>query len=82
MTKQKFTPPYIPLTRTEVEAITGLCRSSIYAKMRQNTDRPLDFDPTFPLPLKFGPKKVMWRADEIEQWMLTRERSVDMVDGN
>lgn len=36
------------LRRKQVEARTGLSRSSIYARLRQNPKRPGDYDSTFP----------------------------------
>jgi prophage regulatory protein len=38
------------LRRKQVEARTGLSRSSIYARLRYNPKRPGDYDPTFPRP--------------------------------
>ncbi|GEM_PF-1204421 len=39
------------LRRKQVEARTGLSRSTIYAKLRRNPKRPSDYDPTFPKPV-------------------------------
>ena len=44
MTAIKQPAPTI-LRRSQVEARTGLSRSTIYAKMRPNPKRPGDFDP-------------------------------------
>ena len=37
----------IRILRAQVEARTGLSRSTIYAKLRRNSKRPSDYDPTF-----------------------------------
>lgn len=55
------------LTRAEVEEVTGLSRSMIYARMREEP-------PTFPVPLKIG-RAVRWRADELIEWMNGLERA-------
>lgn len=59
----------IILRRKQVEACTGLSRSSIYAKMRQNPKRPRDYDPTFPKPVSIGAKSVGWIEAEIDAWL-------------
>ena len=68
----KFEPPFVPLKREEVEAATSLSRSTIYAMINPAHEY---YDPGFPKPLRFGAKSVRWRADEIEAWMLSRERT-------
>ncbi len=57
------------LRRKQVEARTGLSRSSIYAKMRHNPKRPSDFDSTFPTPVSVGAKAVGWIESEIDAWI-------------
>lgn len=57
------------IRRKQVEARTGLSRSSIYAKMRRNPKRPSDFDPTFPKPVSVGIKAVGWVETEVEAWI-------------
>jgi prophage regulatory protein len=57
------------LRRKQVEARTGLSRSTIYARLRENTKRPGDFDPTFPRPVSIGPKAVGWIAHEVDAWL-------------
>ena len=54
------------LRRPEVEAQTGLTRSTIYRLMRAGE---------FPEPLKLGPRAVRWRATEIESWIAERPRA-------
>ena len=57
------------LRRKQVEARTGLSRSSIYARLRKNPKRPADYDPTFPRPISVGAKAVGWIEAEIDAWL-------------
>lgn len=57
------------LRRKDVEARTGLSRSTIYAKLRNNPKRPSDYDPTFPRPISVGAKAVGWLSHEIDAWL-------------
>jgi prophage regulatory protein len=57
------------LRRKQVEARTGLSRSTIYSKIRHNPKRPGDFDPTFPTPVSVGAKAVGWIEGEIDAWL-------------
>jgi prophage regulatory protein len=57
------------LRRKQVEARTGLSRSSIYARLRQNPKRPGDYDPTFPKPVSVGAKAVGWLEHEVDAWI-------------
>lgn len=57
------------LRRKQVEARTGLSRSSIYAKLRHNPKRPSDYDPSFPTPVSVGAKAVGWIEAEIDAWL-------------
>ena len=57
------------LRRKQVEARTGLSRSTIYAKLRRNPKRPSDYDPTFPKPVAVGAKAVGWIEAEVEAWL-------------
>jgi len=57
------------LRRKQVEARTGLSRSTIYARLRQNPKRPGDYDPTFPKPISVGAKAVGWIEAEIEAYI-------------
>lgn len=59
----------IILRRKQVEARTGLPRSSIYAKLRHNPKRPHDYDATFPKPVSIGTKSVGWVEAEIDAWL-------------
>ena len=62
------------LRRKQVEARTGLSRSTIYAKLRRNPKRPSDYDPTFPTPVSVGAKAVGWVESEVENWLATQIR--------
>ncbi|QFY90140.1 AlpA family transcriptional regulator [Magnetovirga frankeli] len=57
------------IRRREVERLTGLSRSSIYARLKPNPNRPSDFDPDFPRPVQLGPKAVGWVEGEVLQWV-------------
>jgi prophage regulatory protein len=57
------------LRRKQVEARTGLSRSTIYAKLKRNPRRPGDFDPSFPKPISVGAKAVGWIEAEIDAWL-------------
>lgn len=57
------------IRRKQVEARTGLSRSTIYAKLRLNPKRPSDFDSTFPKPISVGAKAVGWIEAEIDAWL-------------
>jgi prophage regulatory protein len=49
--------------RPEVEAITGLSRSSIYSKMD---------DGTFPRSIKLSERSVGWLEHEVQAWLNAR----------
>jgi prophage regulatory protein len=66
------TTPTKILRRHEVEARTGLSRSTIYSKMTPTKLRPQDFDPEFPKPVKIGVRAVGWLESEINQWLAVR----------
>lgn len=57
------------IRRKQVEARTGLSRSTIYAKLRHNPKRPSDYDPTFPRQISVGAKSVGWIESEIDAWL-------------
>ena len=57
------------IRRKQVEARTGLSRSTNYAKLRRNPKRPNEFDPTFPRPVSIGPKAVGWLEHEINDYI-------------
>ena len=51
------------LRRPEVEALTGLSRSTIYAMMSEGT---------FPTPIRLGKRAVGWPAERIRDWLESR----------
>ena len=53
------------IRRKEVEALTGLSRSTIYAWMRQGR---------FPQSVQVGPHTVRWRLDDVLHFINTRPR--------
>ena len=60
------------LRRKQVEARTGLSRSSIYARLTLNPKRPGDYDPTFPKPIPLGAKAIGWIEAEVDAWLKSR----------
>jgi prophage regulatory protein len=50
----------VVLRRPEVEARTGLSRSTIYAWMASGN---------FPLPVKLGTRLVAWRESDVTEWL-------------
>ena len=60
------------IRRKQVEARTGLSRSTIYAKLRHNPKRPGDYDPTFPKPVSVGAKAVGWVESELDAWLISQ----------
>ena len=53
-------PPVGILRRPQVEARTGLSRSTIYARIQ---------DGTFPRPILLGSRAVGWLEHEIDDWL-------------
>lgn len=51
------------LRRPEVEARTGLCRSSIYERMAEGT---------FPRQVPLSPGSVAWLEEEVDGWITAR----------
>lgn len=51
------------LKRPHVESITGLSRSSIYAKMDNGT---------FPKAIKLSERSVGWIESEVQEWLNSR----------
>jgi len=52
------------LRRREVEARTGLSRSTIYSQMAEGS---------FPKPVRLGKRAVGWRDTAIDEWLASRE---------
>ncbi len=61
--------PIVILRRKQVEARTGLSRSTIYARLTHNPERPGDYDETFPKPIKIGAKAIGWISHEVDAWL-------------
>ena len=51
------------LRRADVEAATGLSRSSLYAMMAAGE---------FPRPIRIGKRAVAWSQSSVEEWLKTR----------
>jgi prophage regulatory protein len=51
------------LRRRQVEARTGLSRSTIYQRMKEGT---------FPSPISLGSKAVGWLENELDAWLAER----------
>lgn len=58
------------LRRKQVEARTGLSRSTIYLRINKGT---------FPRPIKLGVRAVGWLENEIEAWLISRIENRDCV---
>lgn len=69
------------IRRNQVEARTGLSRSSIYAKLKHNPKRPGDFDPAFPKPVAVGARAVGWIESEIESWLAAQVEKSRKTEG-
>ncbi len=54
------------LRRREVEARTGLSRSTLYAQMAEGT---------FPRPVRLGKRAVGWTDSTITRWLESRKTS-------
>jgi len=54
------------LRRPDVEAITGLSRSSLYGMMAEGR---------FPRPVRIGKRAVGWNLSVVEEWLRTRKLS-------
>ncbi len=54
------------LRRREVEARTGLSRSTLYAQMAEGA---------FPRPVRLGKRAVGWTESAISEWFESRETS-------
>lgn len=59
----KLQESLVILRRKQVEARTGLPRSSIYAAIKTGT---------FPAPVSLGEKSVGWLEHEVEEWIASR----------
>lgn len=71
MTNHKL-PKYIILRRPEVEARTGLPRSTMYDWISRGV---------FPAPVTLGAKAVGWLEHEIDAWVESRIAERDVEHG-
>ena len=56
-------PRHPILRRRQVEARTGLSRSTIYARIQAGT---------FPAPVSLGPRAVGWIENDVQRWLSDR----------
>jgi prophage regulatory protein len=56
-------PRHCILRRKQVEARTGLSRSTIYARVNSGT---------FPTPVSLGPRAVGWIENDVQRWLSER----------
>ena len=54
------------LRRPAVETLTGIPRSTLYAKIASGD---------FPAPIKIGQRAVGWREAEVNEWLSNCQRS-------
>ncbi|MBU3669931.1 MAG: AlpA family phage regulatory protein [Polynucleobacter sp.] len=47
-----------------VQDLTGLCKSSLYANLRNGS---------FPSPVRIGKRAVAWKLSDIDQWIKSRK---------
>ncbi|MGB2058437.1 MAG: helix-turn-helix transcriptional regulator [Alcanivorax sp.] len=57
------------IRRGVVESLTGLSRSTIYAKMDPSSPY---FDETWPKKVSLGPRSVGWYRHEVIEWVESR----------
>jgi prophage regulatory protein len=61
------------LRRPEVENLTGIPRSTLYAKIAVGD---------FPAPVKIGQRAVGWLEAEVHDWLDSRQRSCHKLGGH
>ena len=61
------------LRRPEVEKLTGIPRSTLYAKIAVGD---------FPAPIKIGHRAVGWLEIEVHNWLDSRQRSIHKLGGH
>lgn len=54
------------IRRPEVQTLTGIPRSTLYAKIATGD---------FPAPIKIGQRAVGWREAEVNEWLSNCQRS-------
>ncbi len=55
--------------RKQVEALTGLSRSTIYDRLNPKSPR---YDPAFPQPVSLGARAIGFVLGEVEAWLAAR----------
>lgn len=61
--------------RPQLRANTGLSNSHLYDIANP---RSPNFDPSFPVAVKLGPRAVGWFEDEVNVWLASRPRVRDL----
>jgi prophage regulatory protein len=82
MNDPKCAPAYRLINRKEVEFLTGLSRSGIYARLDLNS--PI-FDPTFPKQITMGTMSVVWEFSAVQNWiqaLISKTRAADAASAN
>lgn len=64
--------PLTILRRKQVEARTGLSRSTIYDKINPKSPR---YDPIFPTQIRLSSDTVGWVESEVQAWLEHRVRA-------
>jgi prophage regulatory protein len=67
------------LRRQEVERLTGMGRSAIYARL--DCKHP-QYDRTFPRPVPMGTTSVRWISSEVDAWIKARIADRDARSNN
>lgn len=65
------------LSVNEVCRKLGISRAYLYAKQRYNPNRPRDYDPTFPKPIRLSKHRPAWFEHELDEWLLNRAKDRD-----
>lgn len=68
-----MTDGYQVLRIKQVCALTGISRSSLYAKLSPSCKQ---YDETFPRPFKLGASAVGWNQADVIDWIKARISSV------
>jgi prophage regulatory protein len=58
------------LRRRDVETLTGLSRSTLYAMMA---------DGNFPSPIKLGKRAVGWQDTDLTEWIRSRPKKIALT---
>ena len=55
---------------SDLRAVVGIDRTAAYRKINPNSKF---YDPSFPLPVKLGPRAVGWKLSDLLAWVEARE---------